>query len=97
MDGAFIEGGARDRRGIDDDGFAAFSEIDKFVERIFRQMMLAVHVKKRAGVDIVAIEGFEEGADPERFDEEEIHALFGAAALDAMDKKSVRIELMRHD
>jgi hypothetical protein len=67
------------------------------VEGIFRQMMLAVHVEQRAGPDVVAFEGFEEIADPNRFDEEEIEALFGAAALDAMDEKSVGIQLMRHD
>jgi hypothetical protein len=67
------------------------------VERVVGQMMFAVHVQKRARPDFFAFEGFEETANPKRFDEKKIHALFGAAALDAMDEKTVRIELMRHD
>ena len=82
---------------IDDDGFAAFGEVDEFVEGIFREMVLAVHVEQSARPDFVAFEGFEERTDPEWFDEKEIEAFFGAAALDAMDEKSVGIQLMRHD
>ena len=97
MEETFVEGGAGDRRRIDDDGFAAFGKIDDFVKGIFGEMMLAMHVQQRARPDIIAFEGFEKSADPEWFDEEEIEAFFGAAALDAMDEKSVGIQLMRHD
>ena len=59
MKQALVEGGARNRRWIDDCGFAAFGEIDEFVERIFGEMMLAVHVEQSARPDVVAFKGFD--------------------------------------
>jgi hypothetical protein len=67
------------------------------MERVVGQVVLAVHVQQGARPDVVALEGFEERADPDWFNEEKIKALLGAAALDAMDKKSIGIQLMRHD
>lgn len=96
MEKAFVESGASEGWRIDDNGFAAFGQINQAVKWVFGQMMFAVHVEQRAGPDFVAFKGFEERSNPEGFDEEEIEAFFGAAALDAMDKKSIGIQLMRH-
>ena len=96
MQHAFVEGVLGERRRIDHDGFPMVGQGDEAMKGIFGQMMFAVHVQQRARPNIVALEGFEERFDPDRFDQEKIQSLRRAHSLDAMDEKAIRIQLVRH-
>ena len=96
MQPGLVESRRGDVRRIDDPRFPFVSEPDEPVEDVLRQVMFAVHVEQCARPDSALGKQIAERLHPNRFDEEEIQARFGAMLLDAMNEQIIRVQLMGH-
>ena len=96
MQRRFVERSQRDARRIDHLHAILRRPANQLVVQLVRLMMLAVHVQEHTGPDAALLELIEERVNPGGFDEEKIQPGFGAQALDGVDEKIIRVQLVGH-